>query len=87
MDRDYDGSTMNVPAELREVVSVDPNVVSGAPVFKGTRVPVRALLDHLEAGDPLETFLDGFPSVSRTQAVRFIELAGEAALIALARPA
>lgn len=78
---------MSIPDELREVVSVDPNVVSGTPVFKGTRVPVRALLDHLEAGDPLEKFLDGFPSVSREQAVRFIELAGEAALKALARPA
>lgn len=78
---------MSVPTELRELISVDPNVVSGTPVFKGTRVPVRALLDHLEAGDPLETFLDGFPSVSQEQAVRFIELAGEAALMALARPA
>lgn len=78
---------MSIPEELREVISVDPDVVSGTPVFKGTRVPVRALLDHLEAGDPLEKFLDGFPSVSREQAVRFIELAGEAALKALARPA
>jgi uncharacterized protein (DUF433 family) len=78
---------MSVPTELREVISVDPNVVSGTPVFKGTRVPVRTLLDHLEAGDPLEKFLDGFPSVSREQAVRFIELAGEAALMTLARPA
>lgn len=69
------------------MVSVDPNVVSRTPVFKGTRVPVRALLDHLEAGDPLEKFLDGFPSVSREEAVRFIELAGEAALEARARPA
>lgn len=65
-----------MPDELRDVVSVDPNVVSGTPVFKGTRVPVQALLDHLEAGDPLEKFLDGFPSVDREQAVRFIELAG-----------
>lgn len=78
---------MSIPSELREVVSVDPDVVSGTPVFKGTRVPVRALLDHLEAGDPLDVFLDGFPSVTREQAVRFIELAGEAALTALARPA
>ena len=82
----YD-DVMSAPDKLREVVTIDPNVVSGAPVFKGTRVPVRALLDHLEAGDPLETFLDGFPSVSRDQAVRFIELAAEAALTALARPA
>lgn len=78
---------MSTPSELRDVISVHPNILSGAPVFNGTRVPVRALLDHLEAGDPLERFLDGFPSVSREQAVRFIELAGEAALKALARPA
>lgn len=78
---------MSVPDKLRDVVSIDPNVVSGTPVFKGTRVPVSALLDHLEAGDPLARFLDGFPSVTREQAVRFIELAGEAALVALARPA
>jgi uncharacterized protein (DUF433 family) len=78
---------MSLPADLREVISIDPNVVSGTPVFKGTRVPVQALLDHLEAGDRLDTFLDGFPSVSREQAVRFIELAAEAAVKALARPA
>jgi len=78
---------MSVPTELREVVSIDPNVVSGTPVFKGTRVPVRALVDHLEAGDPLDNFLEGFPSVSREQAVRFIELATQAALTELARPA
>ena len=68
--------------ELREVVSVSPDVVSGTPVFKGTRVPVRALLDHLEASD-LETFLEDFPSVSREQAIRFIELATDAALAEL----
>ena len=85
--RNYNETNMSVPAELREVVSIDPNAVSGTPVFKGTRVPVRALVDHLEAGDPLDKFLEGFPSVSRDQAVRFIELATEAALVELARPA
>jgi len=69
-------------SKLREVVSVSPEVVSGTPVFKGTRVPVRALLDHLEGSD-LETFLDDFPSVSREQAIRFIELATDAALAEL----
>lgn len=78
---------MGKPKDLKELILVDPNVVSGTPVFKGTRVPIQALLDHLEAGDPLETFLDGFPSVTREQAVRFIELAGEAALKELAHPA
>lgn len=68
--------------ELKEIVSVVPDLVSGVPVFKGTRVPVRALLDHLEGSD-LETFLDDFPSVSREQAIRFIELATDAALAEL----
>ncbi|MGH7572400.1 MAG: DUF433 domain-containing protein [Gemmatimonadota bacterium] len=59
---------------------MNPNVVSGTPVFAGTLVPIQALLDHLEAGDPLDKFLDVFSSVSRAQAIRFIELAGETVL-------
>lgn len=66
-----------------EVVSVDPEVMSGAPVFRGTRVPIQTLLDHLEAGDPLEVFLKDFPTVSREIAIRFLELAGEAVVTAL----
>jgi len=69
--------------EVGEVVSVDPKVMSGAPVFKGTRVPIQTLLDHLEAGDGLEVFLTSFPTVSREQAIRFLELAGEAVVMAL----
>ena len=49
------------------VVSSDPEVMNGALVFAGTRVPVRVLIDHLKAGDSLDTFLDDFPSVSRRQ--------------------
>ena len=48
-------------------VSIDPEVLGGTPVFNGTRVPIRSLFDHLEAGDSLEEFLVGFPSVSRKQ--------------------
>lgn len=69
--------------DVAEVVSVNPEVMSGAPVFRGTRVLVQTLLDHLEAGDSLEVFLSDFPTVSREQAVRFLELAGEAVLSAL----
>jgi uncharacterized protein (DUF433 family) len=68
---------------IDQVVIADPNVMSGQPVFRGTRVPVRTLLDHLEAGDSLEVFLSDFPSVTREQAVQFLELAGEAALAGL----
>ena len=68
------------PRDLSDIISVNPQVVSGTPVFRGTRVPIKTLLDHLEAGDPLDKFLDDFPSVSREMAIRFIELAGEAVL-------
>ncbi len=50
--------------------------MSGAPVFKGTRVPVQALIDHLEAGDSLNVFLEDFPSVTRQQAIDFLEEGG-----------
>ena len=60
------------------VVSTDPDVLSGTPVFRGTRVPVTALFDHLAAGDPLEEFLEGFPAVSREMALAAIAEAGEA---------
>jgi uncharacterized protein (DUF433 family) len=52
-------------------------VLDGLPVFRGTRVPVRVLLDYLAAGDSLETFLDDFPSVRREQAIALLELTRE----------
>lgn len=55
----------------------DPEIMGGTPVFVGTRVPVQTLLDYLEAGDPLDTFLEDFPSVSRGQVVAVLELAKE----------
>jgi uncharacterized protein (DUF433 family) len=58
-----------------QVVSQDPEVMGGTPVFAGTRVPVDSLIAHLKAGDTLDDFLDGFPSVSREQAEAFLELA------------
>lgn len=61
-----------------DVVSRNPEVVSGALVFKGTRVPVEVLIQHLAAGDTLETFLDDFPGVSREQAVAYLEMTPEA---------
>jgi uncharacterized protein (DUF433 family) len=57
------------------VVSRKPEVMGGAPVFCGTRVPVQTLLDHLEAGDTIDEFLDGFPSVTREQVIAFLEQA------------
>ena len=57
-----------------EVYHTDPEILDGTPVFAGTRVPVQNLLDHLEGGDTLDEFLDGFPGVSRKRAVTLLEL-------------
>jgi uncharacterized protein (DUF433 family) len=66
-----------------QIISSDPEVQGGAVVFSGTRVPLKNLIDYLEAGDSLEEFLDDFPSVSREQAVAALELAKDA-LVSLA---
>lgn len=71
---------------MTQLVTVDPEVHSGTPVFAGTRVPVKALFDHLEAGDSLAVFLDDFPSVSRELAVAVLEQA-RVALVPNAHPA
>ena len=59
----------DLPIERLAVVERSPDVLGGLPVFCGTRVPVRALLDYLAAGDSLDAFLDDFPSVGREQAI------------------
>lgn len=68
------------------VVHSDPQILGGTPVFVGTRVPLRNLIDYLERGHSLDEFLDAFPTVSRHQAVAALEAAHEA-LTARARPA
>jgi uncharacterized protein (DUF433 family) len=60
-----------------KVVSSSPDVMSGMPVFAGTRVPVQSLIEYLEAGDSIDDFLGGFPTVSREQVVAFLEEATE----------
>lgn len=65
---------MNTVEQFRQVIVVDPEIMSGTPVFAGTRVPVQTLFDYLEAGDDLAEFLEDFPSVSRPQALRVLEL-------------
>jgi uncharacterized protein (DUF433 family) len=57
------------------IVTIDPDVMGGTPVFAGTRVPVRTLLDYLEGGETIDQFLEGFPSVSREQVIAFLEAA------------
>lgn len=69
---------------LQEIVHSDPEIMSGEPVFVGTRVPIRTLLDYLEGGDNLEDFLEDFPTVSREQVIAFLEEAGRALLARIA---
>jgi uncharacterized protein (DUF433 family) len=72
--------------EKPTVVHSHPDIVSGTPVFVGTRVPVQALFDYVEAGDTVDEFVPQFPSVSREQAIAALELAKESVLVS-ARPA
>ena len=65
------------------VVHSNPEILSGTPVFVGTRVPARALIDYLEGGETIDEFLDDYPSVSREQAIAFLEEAGRALLARL----
>jgi uncharacterized protein (DUF433 family) len=67
-------------------VHSDPDILGGTVVFVGTRVPVRTLLDYLEAGDSLRDFLEDFPSVTREQAIAALELAKQM-LLSHANPA
>src|SRR2546430_13266510 len=69
----------------QSVVKIDPEIMSGAPCFAGTRVPIQNLIDYLEGGDSIEDFLEGFPSVSREQVIAFLEEAKECLLAAATR--
>lgn len=64
----------------KDIVSRDPEVMNGEPVFAGTRVEVRTFVDHLKAGHSVDDFLEGFPSVDRAQAEGYLEMTFEAAL-------
>jgi uncharacterized protein (DUF433 family) len=69
-------------ADPNSVIVQDPEVLSGEPVFRGTRVPFQALLDYLEGGDTLDEFLEQYPGVTREQAIAALE---EAKALVLAR--
>ena len=66
--------------DVKELVEVDPEKMSGTPVFTGTRVPIKHLFDYLEGGDTLEIFLDDFPTVTREQVLGVLELSRDALL-------
>ena len=57
----------------QSVVKIDPEIMSGAPCFVGTRVPIQNLIDYLEGGDSIDEFLEDFPTVSRQQVISFLE--------------
>ena len=59
------------------IITSSPDVMGGTPVFAGTRVPVQTLLDYLKAGESIDDFLEGFPTVSREQVIAFLEEAEE----------
>ncbi len=61
----------------KKIINRDPGILGGTPVFNGTRVPIKILFDHLEAGDSLDVFLEDFPSVDRAQATELLNMAFE----------
>jgi uncharacterized protein (DUF433 family) len=67
--------TAQEKAHLADVVSVNSEIMHGTPCFTGTRVPVQTLLDYIEEGDTLDNFLKDFSTVTRDQAIQFLELA------------
>ncbi len=72
-------ANMSVPDPL---ITTSPDRLGGTPVFAGTRVPVRTLVDYFEAGDPLDEFLADFPSVSREHAIAVLKIAKNVLLAA-----
>ncbi len=63
--------------KLNDIITADPDILHGTPVFKGTRVPVQSLFWHLEQGISIDEFLDDFPTVSRQQAIQVLQLSAE----------
>lgn len=60
-----------------QVISISPEIMGGTPVFAGTRVPIQTLLDYLKAGESIDDFLDGFPTVTKQQAIALLEELGK----------
>lgn len=63
--------------DIRELITIDNDILGGQTVFKGTRVPVESLFDHLEAGISLDSFLEDFPTVTKEQAIALLEWANK----------
>ena len=69
--------------EKSQIISVSSEVMGGTPVFTGTRVPIQTFLDYLKAGESIDDFLAGFPSVTREQAIAFLEEAEKQLITAI----
>lgn len=83
---DLEGDLIQPGHPLFGIVWINPQRMSGAPCFAGTRVPIKNLFDYLVGGEPLHEFLEGFPGVTREQAVAVIELAAKGLLQSLPQP-
>jgi uncharacterized protein (DUF433 family) len=66
--------------KAEELIQTNPEILGGTPVFRGTRLPIRSLFDHLEGGDSIDDFLEGFPSVRREQVVALLEMSQQRVL-------
>jgi len=87
LERDRPMTLVIGEKELRQLpITIDPAILSGTPVFRGTRVPVDALISNLEAGLTLDGFLDNFPTVTRQQALQVLEFS-KTTLLKLGKPA
>lgn len=64
----------------KELINIDPETMGGTPVFRGTRVPIQHLIDHLESNSTVDEFVEGYPSVTKAQAVAFIHLMSRSVL-------
>ncbi len=62
---------------MQKIINVNPNILGGTPVFQGTRVPVKNLIDYLEGGETIDDFLKGFPSVTKEQVLELLKIAGK----------
>ena len=71
---------------ISQLINLDPEIMSGTPVFMGTRVPVKALFDYLGGGENLDEFLDDFPTVNRAQAIAVLDLFSDMLLSQLPVP-
>jgi uncharacterized protein (DUF433 family) len=67
---------------LKDIINIDPEVMSGTPVFTGTRVPIKTLFDYVESGKNIDEFFEDFPSVKHSQAIKLLNLAQQLLLSA-----